>query len=120
MTRGARLARKIRVHEMVDDETSRTKPRYLLVRGGVHIVAYSRALEKLTGVDVGRLLPIPDISNRRFPEVREHGEKGLHRILYRSSRNDDKRISEIRSGHRRGDVRGCGEEAARLGGATVR
>jgi Mn-containing catalase len=25
---------------------------YLLVRGGVHIVAYAKALEKLTGADV--------------------------------------------------------------------
>ena len=34
-------------------------------------------------VDVGKLLPIPDISNKRFPEARQHEEKGLHRILYR-------------------------------------
>ena len=42
---------------------------FLLVRGGVHIVAYAKALEKLSGVDVGKLLPIPDISNKRFPEA---------------------------------------------------
>ncbi|HVG43835.1 MAG TPA: manganese catalase family protein, partial [Longimicrobium sp.] len=50
---GAR-ANKIRVYEMVDDETSRAMVGYLLVRGGVHIVAYAKALEKLTGVDVGK------------------------------------------------------------------
>ena len=37
---------------------------YLLVRGGVHIVAYAKALEKLTGTPVGGLLPIPDVSNK--------------------------------------------------------
>jgi Mn-containing catalase len=71
---------------------------YLLVRGGVHIVAYARALEKLTGVDVGKLLPIPDISNKRFPEARKNEERGLHRILYRFSPDDYRRITEIWNG----------------------
>jgi hypothetical protein len=48
---------------------------FLLVRGGVHIVAYAKALERLTGVDVGKLLPIPDISNKRFPEAAAHEAK---------------------------------------------
>jgi Mn-containing catalase len=94
---GAR-AQKIRVYEMVDDETSRAMLGYLLVRGGVHIVAYAKALEKLTGVDVGKLLPIPDISNKRFPEAKKHEAKGLHQILYRFSPNDYKRITEIWTG----------------------
>ena len=42
---GAR-ANKIRVYEMVDDETSRAMLGYLLVRGGVHIVAYAKALAR--------------------------------------------------------------------------
>jgi hypothetical protein len=37
----------------------------------------------LTGLDVGRLLPFPDISNKQFPEMKIHEDKGLHRILYR-------------------------------------
>ena len=78
---GAR-ANKIRVYEMVDDPTARAMVGFLLVRGGVHIVAYAKALEKLTGVDVGKLLPIPDISNKKFPEARKLEEKGLHRIMY--------------------------------------
>ena len=49
----------------------------LLVRGGVHIVAYARALEKLTGADVGKLLPIPDVSNKKFPKAAVHEEKGF-------------------------------------------
>ncbi len=94
---GAR-ANKIRVYEMVDDETSRAMLGYLLVRGGVHIVAYAKALEKLTGVDVGKLLPIPDISNKKFPEARKHEEKGLHQILYRFSPDDYREISQIWNG----------------------
>jgi Mn-containing catalase len=72
---------------------------YLLVRGGVHIVAYAKALEKLTGVNVGGLLPIPDISNDKFPEARKLQEtQGLHRILYRFSPNDYRKITEIWNG----------------------
>ena len=94
---GAR-ANKIRVYEMVDDPTSRAMLGYLLVRGGVHIVAYAKALEKLTGVDVGKLLPIPDISNKRFPEARAHEAKGLHQILYRFSPTDYQEITQIWNG----------------------
>ena len=94
---GAR-ANKIRVYEMVDDPTARACVGFLLVRGGVHIVAYAKALEKLTGVDVGKLLPIPDISNKRFPEAAEHEAQGLHRILYRFSPDDYPRAGEIWNG----------------------
>src|SRR5688500_18254430 len=94
---GAR-ASKIRVYEMVDDPTARECVGFLLVRGGVHIVAYAKALEKLTGVDVGKLLPIPDISNKRFPEARKHEAKGLHRILYRFSPDDYREITDIWTG----------------------
>ena len=94
---GAR-ANKIRVYEMVDDVTSRAMLGYLLVRGGVHIVAYAKALEKLTGVDVGKLLPIPDISNKKFTETRVHEAKGLHRILYRFSPDDYRQVSQIWNG----------------------
>ena len=94
---GAR-ANKIRVYEMCDDDTSRAMVGYLLVRGGVHIVAYAKALEKLTGVDVSKLLPVPDISNKRFPEARKHEAKGLHRILYRFSPDDYKEITQIWTG----------------------
>jgi Mn-containing catalase len=94
---GAR-ANKIRVYEMVDDPVAREMVGYLLVRGGVHIVAYAKALEKLTGVNVGKLLPIPDVSNKQFPEARKHEERGLHRILYRFSPNDYREISQIWTG----------------------
>jgi Mn-containing catalase len=94
---GAR-GNKIRVYEMVDDPTARAMVGFLLVRGGVHIVAYAKALEKLTGVDIGKLLPIPDISNKRFPEARVHEDRGLHRILYQFSPDDYTQIGEIWNG----------------------
>lgn len=94
---GAR-ANKIRVYEMVKDPCARALVGFLLVRGGVHIVAYAKALEKLTGADVGKLLPIPDVSNKMFPEARIHENKGLHRILYRWSPDDYMRVSEIWNG----------------------
>ncbi len=42
----------------------------------------SAVQEALTGVDVGKLLPIPDISNKRFPEAKKHEAKGLHQVMY--------------------------------------
>lgn len=95
---GAR-ANKIRVYEMVDDPTARAMVGFLLVRGGVHIVAYARALEKLTGADLGKLLPIPDISNKKFPEARKwQEERGLHRIMFRFSIDDYKQVGQIWNG----------------------
>jgi hypothetical protein len=55
---------------------------YLLVRGGTHIVAYAKALEKLTGTDLTKLFPIPDISNKRFPEALALEKQGLHQIQF--------------------------------------
>ena len=73
---------------MVDDPVAREMVGYLLVRGGTHIVAYAKALEALSGVDVGKLLPISDIINKRFPEATKHEAKGLHRVMYRMSPDD--------------------------------
>jgi Mn-containing catalase len=84
---GAR-AGKARVYEMTDDPTARAMIGYLLVRGGVHIVAYAKALEKLTGADVGRLLPIPSVSNKRFPEAAKLEAEGLHTIMWCWSQSD--------------------------------
>ena len=94
---GAR-ANKMRVYEMTSDPTARALVGFLLVRGGVHIVAYAKALEKLTGADVTKLLPIPDVSNKKFPESRKHEEQGLHRILFRFSPEDYTRVGEIWNG----------------------
>jgi Mn-containing catalase len=94
---GAR-ANKIRVYEMVDDPVAREMVGYLLVRGGVHIVAYAKAIEAISGVNVGKLLPIPDISNKRFPEAAKHEKRGLHQILFRFSQDDYREIAKIWQG----------------------
>ena len=94
---GAR-ANKIRVYEMVDDPVAREMVGYLLVRGGVHIVAYAKSLETLSGVEVGKLLPIPDISNKRFTEAMKHEAKGLHQVMYRMSPDDYRGISQLWKG----------------------
>lgn len=94
---GAR-ANKIRVYESTDDPTVRAMTGYLLVRGGVHVVAYARALEVLTGADLSKLFPIPDISNKMFPEAKALEDLGLHRILYRNNPKDYTRVGEVWKG----------------------
>jgi len=94
---GAR-ANKMRVYEMVDDPAARAAVGYLLVRGGVHVVAYAKALETLTGADLGKLFPIPDLSNKAFPEAKKLEDQGLHQIMFRFSPNDYGRIGEIWKG----------------------
>ncbi len=94
---GAR-ANKIRAYEMVEEPTARAMIGYLLVRGGVHVVAYAKALEKLSGVDVGKLLPIPNLSNKMFPEAAALEAQGLHQILYRHSPEDYKQIEGVWNG----------------------
>ena len=49
-------------------------------------------------VDVGKLLPIPDISNKRFPEAKKHEAKGLHQVMYRMSPDDYREMSAIWKG----------------------
>ncbi|MCF2488032.1 manganese catalase family protein [Dyadobacter sp. CY347] len=84
---GAR-ANKMRVYEMVTDPTAREMVGFLLVRGGLHVVAYARALEVLTGVAVTKLVPVPDLSNKAFKETRKYEENGVHRKLYTFSKED--------------------------------
>ncbi|MER3428111.1 MAG: manganese catalase [Pyrinomonas sp.] len=94
---GART-QKIRVYEMTNDPVAREMIGYLLVRGGVHALAYAKALETVTGVDVKKMLPIPDVPNSKFPEARRYEERGFHRFLYRFSLEDYKDISKLWTG----------------------
>ena len=94
---GARL-QKIRVYEMTDNPVAREMIGYLLVRGGVHALAYAKALETLTGVNVSKLLPIPRIDNDKFPEARKFESQGIHRKLYRLSPRDYQEVAKIWSG----------------------
>jgi Mn-containing catalase len=73
-------------------------PGYLFIRGGVHALAYAMALETLTGVQVKKMLPIPKIENKTFPEARKFEERGAHRQLYRFSAEDYKAMAAIWNG----------------------
>jgi Mn-containing catalase len=91
---GARL-QKIRVYEITTNPVAREMIGYLLVRGGVHATAYGKALETLTGVNITKLLPIPNIENAKFPEARKYESQGVHRMLYRFSPDDYRDIARI-------------------------
>jgi Mn-containing catalase len=63
---------KLKVYEMVDHPAARALTGYLLVRGGVHQVAYARALENLTGAQLMKLFPSPRIPTAKIPECKPH------------------------------------------------
>ena len=84
---GART-NKLRVYEMTKDPCAREMLGYLFVRGGVHALAYAKALEQLTGVQMSKMLPIPRIENKTFLEAKKYEAMGSHRKLYRFSPND--------------------------------
>src|SRR5690606_32004249 len=88
----------IRVYEMTDHPVAREMLGYLLVRGGVHALAYAKAIETLSDVPIANLLPIPDINNSQFPEARKFEEAGYHNFIYRFSPNDYNEIGKIWKG----------------------
>src|ERR1700712_4800087 len=94
---GAR-ANKIRVYEMAKEPTARALTGFLLVRGGVHIVAYAKALEKLKPAPARAPLPTPARSTERSPEPKKHNDRGEPTILYRFSPDDYKRVGEVWNG----------------------
>lgn len=94
---GARMG-KLRVYESSTHPVVKKLTGYLLVRGGVHQLAYAVALSKITGVDVPKMLPIPDIRTDKIPECREFIEKGLHRSLYRFSADDYQHLGAVFNG----------------------
>ena len=89
---------KLKVYEAVDHPVARALTGYLLVRGGVHQVAYARALERLTGADLMKLFPSPRIPTDAIPECQPHIAKDLHRTLYRFSPNDFQEIKAVFNG----------------------
>ncbi|MCA0983451.1 manganese catalase family protein [Halobacillus yeomjeoni] len=85
---GART-HKMRVYEMTDHPTAREMIGYLLVRGGTHALAYAKALEMATGVEVQKMIPVPDLDNSKFDYARPFMEQGLDNILYTWSSDGD-------------------------------
>jgi Mn-containing catalase len=95
---GARMG-KIRVYEATQNPVAREMVGYLIVRGGVHQEAYAKALSDLSGgVDVTKLLPVPEIDSDKFPDARKYMDKGFHRILYRFSPDDYRELGKIWNG----------------------
>jgi Mn-containing catalase len=94
---GART-NKLKVYEMVEHPAARALTGYLLCRGGVHQVAYARALEKLTGADLTKMFPAPRIPTEKIPECRPHIERGEHLKLYRFSPDDYQEIVALFNG----------------------
>jgi Mn-containing catalase len=91
---GARL-HKLRVYETVKDPTAREVCGYLLVRGSVHAHAYALALQQITGVDIHKMLPTPNIPLSKIPESQKYLDEGSHRRLYRFSPNDYAEMASI-------------------------
>lgn len=91
---GART-HKLRVYQMTDNPAARQMLGYLFTRGGVHARAYALALEKLTGVQMAKMLPIPAVDDIELPESRKYMEEGWHRRLYRFTPKDSKDYMEM-------------------------
>ncbi len=89
---------KLKVYEMVDHPAARALTGYLLVRGGVHQIAYARALELLTGADLTKLFPSPRIPTDKIPESKKHMKNGEHLKLYRFSPDDYREIVALWKG----------------------
>jgi manganese catalase len=89
---------KLKVYEAVDHPAARALTGYLLVRGGVHQVAYARALELITGSDITKAFPAPRIPTDKIPECRPHLEAGLHRTLYRFTLEDYEQAKAVFKG----------------------
>jgi manganese catalase len=89
---------KLKVYEMVDHPAARALTGYLLVRGGVHQVAYARALENLTGANLMKLFPSPRIPTDKIPECQPHIQRGEHLKLYRFSPDDYREIAAVFNG----------------------
>jgi len=71
---------------------------FLFASERVHIVAYAKALEVLTGVNLKPMFPIPDLDNSKFPEAKKLEDEDLHRIMFRWSPKDFTEIGQIWKG----------------------
>jgi len=89
---------KLKVYEMTAHPAARALTGYLLCRGGVHQVAYARAIEKLTGADLTKMFPTPRIPTEKIPECQPHIQRGEHKRLYRFSPSDYGEIVAVFNG----------------------
>ena len=94
---GARL-HKHRCYQMTTNAAARNVIGYLMVRGGVHQAAYAMALRKITGVEITKMLPTPNIDDAKIPEARKWQAIGSHRKLYTFSEEDYGDMAGVWSG----------------------
>jgi Mn-containing catalase len=83
---------------MVEHPAARALTGFLLVRGGVHQVAYARAIELLTGADLMKMFPAPRIPTDKIPECKPHIKRGDHLRLYRFSPSDYLELAAVFKG----------------------
>ena len=95
---GARSG-KLRVYETVEHPVAKALTGYLLIRGGVHQVAYARALELLTGAKMDKLFPNPRIPTDKIPECQPYIKAGEHTKLYRFSQTDYLELAAVFNGN---------------------
>jgi Mn-containing catalase len=91
---GARL-HKLRVYETLTDPLGREVCGYLLVRGSVHAHAYALAIKQITGVELEKMLPTPNIPLGNIPECQKYLAEGSHRRLYTFSPDDYAEIAGV-------------------------
>jgi Mn-containing catalase len=89
---------KLKVYEMVEHPAARALTGFLLVRGGVHQIAYARAIENLTGADLMKMFPTPRIPTEKIPECKPHIKRGDHLRLYRFSPKDYLELAAVFNG----------------------
>lgn len=94
---GARM-HKHRCYQMTSSQPARDMIGYLMIRGGVHQAAYALALRKITGVEITKMLPTPNIDDAKIPEARKWQEMGIHRKLYTFSPEDYGDVAGVWSG----------------------
>ena len=79
----------------MSEPTGREVCGYLLVRGSLHAHAYALALKKLTGVEIEKMLPTPNIDLSKVPECQKYLDEGKHRRLYTFSQEDYKEAAGV-------------------------
>lgn len=89
---------KMRVYEMTTHPTALEMIGYLLVRGGTHVIAYAKAIEVATGVEVGKMLPVPSLDNNQFDYARKFMDRGLFNVLYTWGEPEYRDINQIWKG----------------------
>ena len=62
------------------------------------LIGQRKALETLSGVNMEKLLPMPNIPTSLIPEAKRVMDQGVHQILYRFSDTDFTQLSAIWNG----------------------